>query len=117
MQVRLQFKRRDMGPGFCRDIARRPADAGPHVKNPRTRLQLQNLQRLVNRIGPEIMILVKRRELVHPQCGIRPDAESRQFIVNALHIGVKFHGFHEGMRSKTPLSPQLATKGNRAPGQ
>jgi hypothetical protein len=113
MQVWLQFKRRDMGPGFCRNVTRRPADAGAYVKNPRTRLQLQNLQRLVNRIGPEIVILVKRRELVHPQCGIRPDAKGRQLIVNALHIGVKFHGFHEGMALQNAIIPTTRSKGQQ----
>ena len=112
MKVRLQFKGRHVGSGLCRDIARGASNARTHIQNPRAGLQLQNLQRLINRVGPEIMILVKRRELVHPQCGIRPDTKGRQLVVNAVHIGIKFHGFHMGWRSKRPLSPQLATKGN-----
>ena len=113
MEIRLKFKRRDMGPGLCRDIARRPADAGTHIQNPRARLQLQNLQRLIHRIGSKIMILVKGRKLVHPQCGIRPNAKGRQLIVNAVDIGIKFHGLHVGIALQNAIIPTTRDKGQQ----
>lgn len=109
----MQFKGRDIGPGLCRNIARRPPNTRTHVKNPRPRLQLQNLQGLIHRIGPKIMILVKRRKLVHPQCGIRSNAKGRQLVVNAVDIGVKFHGLHQDIALQKAIIPTTYDKGQQ----
>lgn len=113
MEIGLQFKSCNMSPGLCRDIARRPADAGTHIQNPRARLQLQNLQRLINRIGSKIMILVKGRELIHSQCGIRSNAKGRQLVVNAMDIGVKFHGLHQDIALQKAIIPTTYDKGQQ----
>ena len=107
----MQLKSRDMGSGLCRDIARRPPNAGTHIQNPRARLQLQNLQCLINRVGTKIVILVKRRKLVHPKCGIRPNAKGSQLIVNALHIGIKLHGFHWDIVLQNAIIPTIKRLG------
>ena len=113
MKVGLQLKGRHVGSGLCRDIARGASNARTHIQNPRAGLQLQNLQRLINRVGPEIMILVKGRELVHPQCGIRPNAKGRQFVVNAVDIGVKFHGLHQDIALQKAIIPTTYGKGQQ----
>ena len=59
------------------------------------------------------MVLVKGRELVHPQCGIRPNTKSRQFIVNAVDIGVKFHRLHQDTALQKGIIPTTYDKGQQ----
>ena len=113
MKVGLQLKGRHVGSGLCRDIARGASNARTHIQNPRPRLQLQDLQRLIDRIGSKIMILVKGRELVHPKCGIRPNAKGRQFVVNAVDISVKFHGLHQDIALQKAIIPTTYDKGQQ----